>query len=70
MTIADFCCVATVSTATIITPISATKNPRLFQWYNQMKTLSYYKETNESGLNILDALLQKSFANDNSVLKH
>lgn len=62
MTIADLCCVATISTATIITPIPSNKFPKLFKWYNLMKTLPYYKEANEIGLNALDSLLKKKIS--------
>nr|QFN66798.1 glutathione S-transferase [Propylea japonica]QKI86659.1 carboxylesterase [Propylea japonica] len=58
LTIADFCCVANVSTATIIIPISTEKYPNLSTWYRNFKNLEYYEETNGDGLNKLDALVE------------
>lgn len=58
LTIADICCVATVSTATIITPISTEKYPNLSSWYRTCKNLPFYEETNGVGLNKLDALVE------------
>ncbi|CAG9761828.1 unnamed protein product [Ceutorhynchus assimilis] len=59
LTIADLCCVATVSTATVITPISTEKYPNLSQWYRTCKNLDYYEEANGVGLNKLDALVEQ-----------
>ncbi|XP_050293857.1 glutathione S-transferase 1-like isoform X2 [Anthonomus grandis grandis] len=58
LTVADLCCVATVSTATVITPISTEKYPNLSHWYRTCKNLDYYEETNGVGLNKLDALVE------------
>ncbi|KAH0822124.1 hypothetical protein GEV33_000667 [Tenebrio molitor] len=58
LTVADLCCVATVSTATIITPISTEKYPNLSTWYRTCKNLPFYEETNGAGLNKLDALVE------------
>lgn len=58
LTIADFCCVATVSTATIIIPISAERYPNLSRWYHLCKNLPYYDEANGKGLQKLDSLVE------------
>lgn len=58
LTVADLCCVATVSTATVITPISTEKYPNLSQWYRTCKNLDYYESSNGNGLNKLDALVE------------
>nr|QVK45125.1 GSTe1 [Pagiophloeus tsushimanus] len=58
LTVADLCCVATVSTATVITPISTEKYPNLSQWYRTCKNLDYYEEANGVGLNKIDALVE------------
>lgn len=58
LTIADFCCVSTVSTATIIIPISAERFPNLSKWYHRCKGLPYYDEGNGIGLNRLDTLVE------------
>ncbi|XP_044762688.1 glutathione S-transferase 1-like [Coccinella septempunctata] len=59
LTIADFCCVATVSTATIIIPISTEKYPNLSTWYRNFKNFEYYEETNGEGLSQLDAIVEQ-----------
>ncbi|XP_076263864.1 glutathione S-transferase 1-like isoform X2 [Rhynchophorus ferrugineus] len=58
LTVADLCCVATVSTATVITPISTEKYPNLSHWYRTCKNMDYYESTNGIGLNKLDALVE------------
>lgn len=58
LTVADLCCVATVSTATVITPISTEKYPNLSHWYRTCKNLDYYEDANGVGLNKLDALVE------------
>lgn len=58
LTIADFCCVSSVSTATIIIPISTEKYPNLSNWYRNLQNFEYYEETNGKGLNQLDALVE------------
>lgn len=58
MSIADFCCVTTISTATVIIPISTEKYPNLSTWYRNLKNLPYYEETNGNGLNKLDTLVE------------
>ena len=58
LTVADLCCVATVSTATIITPIATQKYPNLSTWYRTCKNLPYYEQGNGVGLNKLDALVE------------
>lgn len=58
LTIADFCCVSTVSTATIIIPISTERFPHLSKWYHRCKSLPYYEEGNGIGLHRLDMLVE------------
>lgn len=58
LTIADFCCVSTISTATIIIPISNERYPNLSRWYHLCRSLPYYEETNGVGLNKLDTLVE------------
>lgn len=57
VTIADFSCVSSISTASIILPISAEIYPRLFKWYQKCKALPYYEEANGIGLTKMDALI-------------
>lgn len=58
LTIADFCCVSTVSTATVIIPISNERFPNLSKWYQRCKSLPYYEEANGVGLSKLDMLVE------------
>lgn len=58
LTIADLSCVATISTATIIIPISTEKYPNLSTWYKNFKNFEYYEEANGEGLSQLDALVE------------
>nr|XP_022912006.1 glutathione S-transferase D4-like [Onthophagus taurus] len=58
LTIADLSCLATVSTATVFTPICSARHPKLFQWFSTCKKLPYYKEANSNGLAKLDLLVE------------
>ncbi|KAK4877118.1 hypothetical protein RN001_009624 [Aquatica leii] len=57
-TIADFACVASISTASIMLPVSSEIYPRLFKWYQKCKALPYYDKSNGVGLNKADALIE------------
>ncbi|KAF5299884.1 hypothetical protein FQA39_LY11421 [Lamprigera yunnana] len=57
-TIADFACVATISTASIMLPVSSEIYPQLFKWYQKCKALPYYDKANGVGLNKADALIE------------
>lgn len=46
MTIADLCCVCTVTCGTVFVPISAERYPKLSDWIKRMSALPYYEETN------------------------
>ncbi|KAF2886777.1 hypothetical protein ILUMI_19396, partial [Ignelater luminosus] len=58
LTIADFSCVASISTGSVILPISSELYPSLFKWYQKCKALPYYDKANGPGLNNLDALIE------------
>ncbi|KAK5642239.1 hypothetical protein RI129_008406 [Pyrocoelia pectoralis] len=58
-TIADFCCVSSISTSSIMLPVSSEMYPRLFKWYQKCKGLPYYDKANGIGLNKADALIEK-----------
>ncbi|XP_053963952.1 glutathione S-transferase 1-like [Anastrepha obliqua] len=49
LTIADFCCVATVSSFAGIVDLDAKKYPKLSAWMERMKKLPYYEEANGRG---------------------
>lgn len=46
MTLADLCCLATVSTAQIAAPISSIRYPRLHDWFQRLTELPFYDELN------------------------
>uniref|UniRef100_A0A6M2DCI8 Putative glutathione s-transferase n=1 Tax=Xenopsylla cheopis TaxID=163159 RepID=A0A6M2DCI8_XENCH len=49
LTIADLCCVSTVSSMLELVPASEDKYPKLFAWFNLLRELPYYKEFNQPG---------------------
>lgn len=46
LTVADLCCVATVSTMQIYAPIQRATHPHLFDWFHRMSELPFYDEVN------------------------
>ncbi|XP_031347674.1 glutathione S-transferase 1-like [Photinus pyralis] len=58
VTIADFCCVSSISTSSILLPVSSEMYPTLFKWYQKCKALPYYDKANGVGLNKADTLIQ------------
>ncbi|KAF5270017.1 hypothetical protein FQR65_LT05816 [Abscondita terminalis] len=61
--IADFACVASISTASIMLPVSSELYPQLFKWYQKCKALPYYDKANGIGLNKADALIENKLGN-------
>lgn len=66
MTIADFCCVATVSSLGHYGSIDASKYPKLLGWLRRMAELPYYKTLNGEGGDLLiktvDEMVAKNLA--------
>ncbi|KAL5287376.1 GstE2.2 family protein [Megaselia abdita] len=56
-TLADLCCITTVSSYGFV-PIDSAKYPKLTDWVNRMKSLPYY-EVNDKGAKDLIALTEK-----------
>lgn len=46
ITVADYCCVATISTTDIAAPILEDRYPKLSDWYGRMKAIPFYDEVN------------------------
>lgn len=46
MTVADLCCLATISTMQIPAPIQQESHPKLFDWFQRMSKLPFYEEVN------------------------
>ncbi|KAL9913058.1 glutathione S-transferase 1 [Glossina fuscipes] len=65
MTIADLCCVASVSTAVLFAPIDEQKFPKLKSWLEVMSQLPYYKKNNQQGAEILLKFVQDKLAEHN-----
>jgi glutathione S-transferase len=61
LTIADFCCIATITSLVAVVPIDAAKYPRMSAWINRIAQLPYYHEANTKGadeyINILKTTL-------------
>ncbi|XP_049548404.1 uncharacterized protein LOC125959621 [Anopheles darlingi] len=57
LTVADFSIVATVSTLDLILPINGVRWPRVHEWFEVMRALTYYEQANQVGLQKLRAKL-------------
>ncbi|XP_055859301.1 glutathione S-transferase 1-like [Episyrphus balteatus] len=65
MTIADLCCIASMSTAHDLAPIDKKTFPNLFAWMERMSALPYYEKCNGEGARLLkEALDQRLEANN------
>ncbi|XP_017038681.1 glutathione S-transferase 1-like [Drosophila ficusphila] len=49
LTIADFCCAATVSSLPAVVPLEAEKYPKITAWLKRLQELPYYEEANGAG---------------------
>ncbi|KAH8277771.1 hypothetical protein KR018_006103 [Drosophila ironensis] len=58
LTIADLCCIASVSTAEALAPIDAAKFPKLLEWVKRLKALPYYQKCNEEGVDLLVGMVK------------
>ncbi|XP_071443786.1 glutathione S-transferase 1-like [Hetaerina americana] len=62
MTIADFCCVSTVSSLDVLVPCGS-KYPNLAAWYKRCKDkMVGYEEANQSGLNIFERVVKSALS--------
>lgn len=50
MTVADLCCLATVSTSQIAAPICSKRYPKLHDWFDRLSDLPFYEEVNGKGV--------------------
>ncbi|KAM8711781.1 hypothetical protein ACLKA7_012311 [Drosophila subpalustris] len=66
LTIADFCCVATVTSGNDVALIDEFKFPKVNAWLKKMAELPYYKDTNEEGAEELKALFKAKLAENRS----
>ncbi|XP_045516909.1 glutathione S-transferase 1-like, partial [Pieris brassicae] len=61
-TIADICCVATISSLNEIYPIYAQKYPHLYAWLKRCSELDIYKKKNASGNKELGEIFSSKLA--------
>lgn len=58
VTIADLCCISSITTLDLILPVE--KNSKLFDYMQKFKELPYYQEGNQDGLNIVAEYIMKN----------
>ncbi|CAK1545468.1 unnamed protein product [Leptosia nina] len=61
-TIADICCVTSVSSMNVIVPIDAKLYPNLYSWFKRCSELDIYKTKNDPGNKILGELYRSRIA--------
>ncbi|KAM3962079.1 glutathione S-transferase 1-like [Aphomia sociella] len=57
-TLADICCVSTISTLNELIPIDGDQYPNLLAWLERCSTEEFYKKGNEPGLSLFRQLLK------------
>ncbi|XP_050679350.1 glutathione S-transferase 1-like [Leptidea sinapis] len=62
LTVADFCCVATISSLNVVIPIDAAKYPNLTTWLKNCSELDVYKKNNLPGLSALETIYETVIA--------
>lgn len=62
VTVADFCCIATLSTLHEIRPMNMGKHSKVFAWMERLARLSYYYEVNQKGAYDLGQLFKQTLA--------
>ncbi|XP_037953511.1 glutathione S-transferase 1-like [Teleopsis dalmanni] len=59
LTIADFCCVATVTSVDDVAPIDEYKFPKVLAWMKRLAELPYYDEINRTGAEELKQIFRE-----------
>lgn len=62
LTIADLCCITSVTTIDDVVTIDEKKYPKLLNWITRVSELSYYKEINDEGAKIVKCLFKEKLA--------
>ncbi|ALC40888.1 CG16936 [Drosophila busckii] len=62
ITIADFCCVATVTSVNDVAPIDEFKFSKVHAWLKKLAELPYYQDTNAEGADELKAIFKAKLA--------
>lgn len=60
LTIADLCCLASLSSVCKVAPIDAEKYPKFTKWLETMKKLPYYEKANGEGADVLQSFVLKT----------
>ncbi|XP_055921903.1 glutathione S-transferase 1-like [Eupeodes corollae] len=66
LTIADLCCITTITSVDEVAPINETKYPKLLAWINRMSELPYYKNINEEGAEEVKKLFKEKLTENKS----
>lgn len=59
LTVADFCCITSITTMDYHVPIEADKYPKILAWIERVSTLPYFYEINTEPVETLRAFLDK-----------
>ncbi|KAJ6640614.1 Glutathione S-transferase 1 [Pseudolycoriella hygida] len=62
VTVADYCCVASVSTIQYAAPIDSYLFPNVFEWFERMKTIPFYDEVNGKNVEMFEQLVVVDFS--------
>lgn len=60
LTIADLCCLASLSSVDRIAPIDSGKYPKFSKWLETLKKLPYYEKANGEGAEVLQSFVLKT----------
>lgn len=62
LSIADFSILTTITSANVVVPIAENRFPKISQWLAKMKSLPYYSEANEPGLELFTSIIKSKIA--------
>ncbi|CAD7077521.1 unnamed protein product [Hermetia illucens] len=62
LTVADFCCVASISSLEGSAGPVAARHPKLLAWINRLAQLPYYQEVNQAGADELKEIVREKLA--------
>ncbi|CAH0596447.1 unnamed protein product [Chrysodeixis includens] len=62
LTLADICCVSTISSMDIVVPIEEATYPNLYKWFKRCSEFDFYKKKNVPGLEIMRGYVKAKLA--------
>ena len=62
VTIADISCIATISTLVNFVHIDEIKYPKMYAWFNVMKSLDFYIAENAEGSELFSKMIKEKIA--------